>query len=175
MLPSVTKDNVLLLVNSCWQALKAGHASHFSNLDWTWKAPGYCGNKGCKQIETWLGVAATILHIAHEFKWDTKQGTSYYQGKLKPPFVTVSSDNTPSQETDWDGGFAGPDAMFSLWDQISPNPGSYANPRLKEAREWNKRKSLWSRLLIKATASSRWAAPPTAWLLACQAGQRLRC
>lgn len=33
MLPSVTKDNVLLLVNSCWQALKAGHASHFSNLE----------------------------------------------------------------------------------------------------------------------------------------------
>jgi len=48
---------------------------------------------------------------------------------------SVSSDNTPGQETVWDGGFAGPDEKFSPWDQISPNPGFYANPRLKEARE----------------------------------------
>lgn len=30
-LPSVTKDDVLLLVNSSWQALEVGHASCFSS------------------------------------------------------------------------------------------------------------------------------------------------
>lgn len=95
------------------------------------------------------------------------------QATICPGTVLFSSANTPRPDTVWLGGFAGPDAMFPTWDQISPNPGSYANPGLKEAWEWNKRKSPWSRLLIKAAASSRWAAPPTARLLACHPGQGL--
>lgn len=55
------------------------------------------------------------------------------QAAICPCTVLFSSANTPRPETVWHGGFAGPDAMFPTWDQIGLNPGSYANPKLKEA------------------------------------------
>lgn len=53
----------------------------------------------------------------------------------------VSSANTPSEVPVWDGGFVGHDVVLPSGDQTSPNLGCYANPRLKEARAWNRRKS----------------------------------
>lgn len=160
---------MFVLFTSWWQPLEAGHGSHCSTGDWTWKAPGCCGNTGCKQIETWLGVAATIRYGVQRSDLQSKHLLFLRKTQVVPARFCFQCSYTQSSASS--GWFAGHDATFSSWDQTSLNPGFYANPRLEEARAWNKRKSPWSRLLIKATAFSRWAAPPTDGL---RAGQRLR-
>lgn len=114
----------MLLISATWSehgkhlATVATRAVNKQRLDWELPLQSCTQHRSLNEIQS---KAPPI----------TKENSSHHLSLHD----SVSSANTPSQETVWDGGFAGPDAMFSPWDQISPNPGSYANPRLKEAGE----------------------------------------